>query len=128
MLVIDSDILIDAARNDATATRFLAAASSENSLAISSITRLELLAGCRNRSEWDATERALDAFTSLPLTESISATALDLFRRYRLSHGLGVADALIAATAISHQAALASKNRRHFRALTELTLIAYPPT
>jgi len=51
MLLIDSDIIIDGARGDAQAKEFLGMSATQHVLAISTITRLELLAGCRNSRE-----------------------------------------------------------------------------
>jgi len=126
MLLIDSDLLIDAARNDARARAFIADAATHHLIATSTVTRMELLAGCRNPTEWRHTEAALGAFRHLPLTPEISAAALRIFGQYRLSHGTGLADALIAATAIVHAIPLASKNQKHFRAIADLDLIPWP--
>lgn len=128
MLLIDSDILIDAARKDVQAIAFIAGAAAHHVIATSTITRMELLAGCRNQAEWGNTESALDTFTHLPLTPDISETALRIFRKHRLSHGTGLADALIAATAISHAIPLASKNQKHFRDIEGPELLPWPVT
>ncbi|MBP1468618.1 hypothetical protein EYB53_023090 [Candidatus Chloroploca sp. M-50] len=45
---------------------------------------------------------------------------------YVLSHGLLLADAMIAATAIALHVPLASKNQRDYRYITQLTLLPYP--
>ncbi|MDP2824009.1 MAG: hypothetical protein Q8O52_15200 [Sulfuritalea sp.] len=76
MLLIDSDILIDAARKDTQALAFITDAAAHHVIATSTITRMELLAGCRNPTEWANTESALDAFAHLPLTPDISEKAL----------------------------------------------------
>jgi len=60
------------------------------------------------------------------LTEQISDTASELLRTYRLSHGLLIADALIAATAIVSNTELVSKNQKDYRFIEELDLIDYP--
>jgi predicted nucleic acid-binding protein len=43
-----------------------------------------------------------------------------LLRQYRLSHGLLIIDALIAATALAHGETLYTKNVRHFRMIPGL--------
>jgi hypothetical protein len=60
------------------------------------------------------------------ITEPISDKAVDLLRRYRLSHGLDIPDALIAATAIEHNQPFASKNQRDYRFIAGLNLLPYP--
>lgn len=128
MLLIDSDIIIDGARGDGQAIDFLARNASQHALAISTITRLELLAGCRNSREWTLTQETVRQFAELELTPEISRLAVTLFDNYRLSHGIAMADSLIAATALAHGIPFASKNQRHFRYIEKLNLMPYPPT
>jgi predicted nucleic acid-binding protein len=45
-------------------------------------------------------EKFLRRFRLLPLANLVSDAAIDLLRQYRLSHGLLIPDALIAATAL----------------------------
>jgi hypothetical protein len=47
-------------------------------------------------------------------------------KSYRLSHGLLIADALIAATAISSDLSFVSKNQRDYRFIEDLQLLPYP--
>lgn len=126
LLVVDSDVLIDAGRGDAQALGRLQQEALQVTLALSTVTYLELLVGCRNKREQQQTERFLRRFQIVPLDPTISATAVDLLRQYRLSHGLLIADALIAATAIAWGSSLLSKNQRDFRFITGLTLLPYP--
>lgn len=128
MLLIDSDIIIDGGRGDANAKAFLGNVAAQYVLAISTITRLELLAGCRNPREWNLTQMTVSQFVELELTPEISRMAVFLFDRYRLSHGIALADGLIAATALSQSIPLASKNQRHFRYIENLNLQPYPTT
>jgi len=127
MLLIDSDIIIDGARGDTQAKEFLGQNAAQHVLAISTITRLELLAGCRNSREWTLTQSAIRQFFELELTPEISKIAVTLFDHYRLSHGIAMADGLIAATALSQGIPLASKNQRHFRYIENLNLLPYVP-
>jgi len=126
MLLIDSDIIIDGARGDAQAKEFLGTSAAQHVLAISTITHLELLAGCRNSREWALTQATARQFSELELTPEISRIAVTLFDRYRLSHGIAIADGLIAATALSRGIPLVSKNQRHFRYIENLNLLPYP--
>ena len=64
-------------------------------------------------------------FASVPVDAAICERAVDLVRRYHLSHGLLLADALIAATALVHALLLLTKNARDFRFVTGLTLEPY---
>lgn len=51
LTLIDTDILIDAAHNDETAIRVLENIESESGLTISIVTQMELVVGCRNKTE-----------------------------------------------------------------------------
>jgi len=125
-IIVDSDILIDAGRSDSDAVNFLARVSQVDTLMISTITQMELMVGARNKNELRIIEKFLTRFTTVKLNPTISDLAVDLLRQYRLSHGLLMPDALIAATALSLSEALATKNQRDYRFIVGLTLYQYP--
>ncbi len=125
-LLIDTDILIDVANNDSTAKARLTNDSQTFALTVSPITVMELTVGCRNKSELQALNRFLSQFQVLTLTSNIGNRAIELLQSYSLSHGLLIADALIAATAIENSIPLLSKNQRDFRFIQELNLLPYP--
>jgi predicted nucleic acid-binding protein len=127
LTIIDTDILIDAAQKVHEAVDCLEALERNSALSASVITQMELLAGCRNKTEQRHIERFLQRFQILKLTEQISDIALALLGRYRLSHGLAIPDALIAATAITSKYPLISKNQKDFRFVKGLQLLPYPP-
>lgn len=110
--LIDTDVIVDYLREQAEAVRYL-----ENltePLLLSAITVAELYAGVREGKERVALETFLTAFEVVPL-ESAIALKGGLYRRdYRKSHNVGLADALIAATAECKQATLVTLNRKHF--------------
>jgi len=86
-----------------------------------------LIVGCRNKTELRNTDRLLERFRIIPLNEQASTIAVALVRKYRLSHGLLIADALIAATAIVLDCEFITKNQRDYRFVDGLKLLAYPP-
>jgi len=126
LIIVDTDILIDAGRNVNEALNCLKQIEQRLPAAVSSVTQMELIIGCRNKNELDSLERFLDRFQIIRLNEQISDTAIDLLKRYRLSHGLLIADALIAATAIISDLPFASKNQRDYRFIEDLKLLPYP--
>lgn len=65
-------------------------------------------------------------FQIIALDEAISRRADQLVNRYYLEYNLGIADALIAATAIEYDLPLLSKNQRDFRFIPGLQLLPYP--
>lgn len=87
---------------------------------------MELTIGCSSKSELRSLDRFLLRFHIVKLNEQISDTAIDLLHRYRLSHGLLIADALIAATALSLDASFLTKNQRDYRFIKGLSLLMYP--
>ena len=126
LLLIDSDILIDFGNGIEEAANRLEQEEKNAKLTISAITQMELLVGCRNAREQQNLEKFLTPFELAHLNESISSKALELIQHYRLSHGLLIPDALIAATAISLKIPLLSKNQRDFRFIESLDLLSYP--
>jgi predicted nucleic acid-binding protein len=125
-ILIDTDLLIDLANNESSAKERLVKESQKFLLKISIITELELIVGCRNKQELEALDKFLRQFSIVQLNREISTKAEELMRSYYLSHGLLIADALIAATAISSQIPLLSKNQRDYRFISELNLLKYP--
>ncbi len=125
-VIVDTDVLIDVSREIDEAIASLQKVEQNASPAISAITQMELLVGCRNKAELRAPEKFLLRFHILVLSEHISTLAVNLMREYRLSHGLLIADALIAATAISLSYPLLTKNQRDYRFIKTLDLLSYP--
>jgi predicted nucleic acid-binding protein len=123
--IVDTDILIDAGRGIDQAIARLHDIERKSSLAVSIITQMELFVGCRNKIELQEVEKFLRRFRILKTTETISDMAVDLLRQYRLSHGLLIADALIAATALVYNAPFISKNQRDYGFIDDLDLLIY---
>lgn len=125
-VLFDTDVLIDASREVEQAIAALEDAEEWSSLAVSAVTQMELVVGCENKAALRAVEEFLKRFYVLPLNEAITESAVDLLREYRLSHGLLIPDALIAATALVTGTALITKNQRDYRFIAELNLLPYP--
>jgi predicted nucleic acid-binding protein len=125
-VMVDTDILIDAGRGDSNAIGYLVQLEAETQIAISVITQMEMIIGCRDKAELQQMSRFLSRFHVLPLNELISEKAVELLSTYRLSHGLLIADGLIAATAIIFDLTFASKNQRDYRFIADLRLLSYP--
>lgn len=125
LIVFDTDILIDAGRGIDKAVDCLKYYESNNQLATSIITKMELVVGCRNKKELRNVERFLIRFQLLNITENISTIADELLLKYRLSHTLLIADAFIAATAINWKCPLILKNQCDYRFIDKLDLLSY---
>jgi predicted nucleic acid-binding protein len=71
LTIVDTDILIDAAHQISEAVDCLAQIERQSVLAVSVITQMELLVGCRNKAELRNTERFLQRFQVLKLSEPV---------------------------------------------------------
>ena len=83
---------------------------------------MELIAGCRNKTELTQTQQFLQSVLVLPIVANTSRTAYELMESFFLSHGLLIADALIAATAVEINRTLYTKNLRHFQMIPGLSV------
>lgn len=124
--LFDTDVLIDAGRGVEAAIDALERAASNGPCAISVVTQMELIVGCRDKRELAALDDFLRRFVVIPLHPDVSEEALSLLRTFRLSHGLLIPDALIAATAVVKEMPLISKNQRDYRFIDHLHLLPYP--
>lgn len=111
-LLLDTDVLIDYLRDAPPAVTFLEGLTQP--AAISAISVAELYAGVREGSEREALTSFLGAFQILPLDEEIAKRGGLIRRDYGRSHGIGLADALIAGTALVHNLIMVTLNRKHF--------------
>ena len=93
-------------------------------LIISAVTWLELLQGMRSRTELQAVQKSLVLRNTeqLPFTPAITIRAVALMENLTLSHGLGMGDALIAATALEHGLPLLTANVKHFAPIAGLNI------
>lgn len=126
MILVDSDVLIDAGRGVHDAVACINEVEQRDDPAVSVVSQMELIVGCRHKADPRVVERFLRRFHVIHLNERISRTAIDLLHRYRLSHGLLLADSLIAATALTEGIPLVSKNQRDYRFIAGLDLRPYP--
>jgi predicted nucleic acid-binding protein len=117
-LLVDTDVLIDYLRDYPEAVRYIE--SQQELFLISAVTVAELYAGVREGEERARLDGFLRAFEIVPLDLHL-ATQGGLYRRdYGRSHGVGLADALIAATATQRRVPLVTLNRRHFAMLQDI--------
>jgi toxin FitB len=109
-VLLDTDVLVDHLRG---ARRLVAG---RDALSYSVITRAELFAG--RASEEQAVARLLAPFRELAVDRAVAERA----GRLRRDHGVRIADALIAATALVHGLVLATRNVRDFEPVPKLRL------
>jgi predicted nucleic acid-binding protein len=83
-------------------------------IVLSSITVMELFQGMGNKSELAQMKKKIKFYDVVQIDEAISQKAIEIIETYKLSHGLQIPDAIIAATAIVHQIPLYTYNTRDF--------------
>jgi predicted nucleic acid-binding protein len=121
-ILLDSDVVIEIlrSRDQAVLLQWEALAKTTEVILFSPVTAAEVWGGART-NEQGATARFFNFLTCVPPDYTIGQVAGELLRQFSKSHGLKIADALIAATAIQHRAALWTRNRKHYP-MTQLTL------
>lgn len=91
---------------------------------ISVITYMELVQGMRNKKELFMLRKTLKEWNVgiLHIDEDISAKAMHLVEQNYLSSSLQLADALIAATALSHGLVILTGNVKHYKIVKNLEM------
>jgi len=116
--LLDTDVLVDFLRGYGKAVAFINAQSSR--VILSSIVVAELYAGVKGDAEQAALENFISLFRIVPVSAEI-AKAGGLYKRdYGKSHGVGLADAILAATAVAENAVLKTLNTKHYPMLKGL--------
>lgn len=110
--LVDTSILIDHLRGRPEANAWLASLP-EGSLAISVITRAEILSGMRPHEE-TRTRLLLSQLLTLSVDVPIADAAAQYRQLYGKSHQLALPDALIASTAQIHNLRVVTLNNRDF--------------
>jgi predicted nucleic acid-binding protein len=122
MVLLDSDVIIEYLKGNAGVASIIEGLAPDE-LAISAISVMEVLAGAANKSEERFLLKQLGRFVVVHVDPDISLRAIELMQQYRLSHGLAIPDALIAATAAKHEAALYTRNTKHFATIRDVRLL-----
>ncbi len=125
-MLLDTDVLIWVLRGNTKAARWVDHAEPR---LISAITYMELVQGARNRQELRSIKSFLTdlRFEVVPLSENTGHRAAIYVEEYGLAEGLGVADALIAATAVERNLILCTGNRKHYKAIKDLEMKTFRP-
>ncbi len=114
-VLVDSDILIEVCRgrDKNISSRWLELSRSGIAVLYSPVTTAELWAGALPQ-EHNLLRRLFQALVCVHTDGETGRQAGDYLRRYRKSHGIGLGDALIAASSVQNRAALWTRNRKHY--------------
>jgi predicted nucleic acid-binding protein len=118
--LIDSNVLIDVSRGNATAIKYVDALTEP--WVLSQVTALELIVGARDKRDVAVIDDFLSLYSMVPLSDRIGKRAYGLLKVYAKSHGLHVFDSLIAATAIENGFTLLTLNRKHYQMIDGLRI------
>ncbi len=119
-LLIDTDVLIDYLRDQAESVTYLEGLTPP--LSVSAVTVAELYAGVRDGAERAVLDQFVDSFQVVAVDKEIAIRAGIIRRDFGKSHGTGLADAIIAATAEAQQANLVTLNNKHFQMLKDVVV------
>ncbi len=127
MYLVDTNIVIDALKLRRSRVEFLQKLSRSQPLAFCSIVVAELFAGLGTADELGkARDSLLDTFVYVSPSQPAAELAGSLWLRYKKrGNSLSLADAMIAAIAITEGHILVTDNSKHFP-MPELNLMAAP--
>jgi predicted nucleic acid-binding protein len=118
-ILLDTDILVDFFRGHSKAVAFVTTHSAR--IILSSIVVAELFAGVKDNAERTALENFVSLFRVVPVDVEIAKTGGLYKHSFGKSHGVGLADAILAATAEAENAELKTLNTKHYPMLKGLT-------
>ena len=122
--IVDTTVLVHLYRNNSDALAW--AAIWKQQLAITSISWLEVMVGAAGKAGQARCKAIFGQFELVYLTQADQEWAMQQMERYRLSHGVGINDSLIAAVSYRLQVPLYTHNLKHMRVLLGDTLPQKP--
>ncbi len=117
-ILIDTDVMVDFLRGHPKAVAFVESHSGVTLL--SSIVVAELYSGVKGDCELTILDDLVAFCRVVPVTREIARAGGIHKRDYAKSHGIGLADAIVAATAIAEKADLKTLNVKHYPMIKNL--------
>jgi predicted nucleic acid-binding protein len=121
LVLCDTNIFISWFSGDAKTVSALNDIGLENIL-IPSVTVMELLQGIRNKQELVQFRKKLRNYNIIHFNELTSKIAVELIEAFKLSNGLLIPDAVIAATALAYDFQLFTYNLKDFVFIPDIRL------
>ena len=119
-LLLDTDLLIDFLRGHRQAVAFME--EETRPMGVSALTMAELHAGVRDGEERDQLAELLSIFNQIQVDPETAAEGGLLRRDFGPSHGTGLIDAIIAATALKYGLRLVTLNDKHYPMLPDVVV------
>ena len=111
-ILVDTDVLIDFLRGNDKAISFIDEFSPH--IILSPIVVAELYAGVKGTDELSVLDNFISLFRIVPIDSDIAKSGGLYKRDFGKSHGVGLADAILAATADKESAGLKTLNVKHY--------------
>lgn len=111
-ILIDTDVLVDFFRGQKKAVAFINTNNAR--IILSAIVVAQLYAGVKGDAEQAALQDFVSLFQIVPVSAEIGKAGGLYKRDYGKSHGVGLADAILAATAEAENAELKTLNIKHY--------------
>lgn len=114
-VLLDTDIAIEIQRghDQSILAKWMKLVASGETIYFSPVVSAEIWVGARPR-EFQLISSFFNALLCLPANDETGELAGGFVRKYGRSHSVEIADALIAAAAVQHQAVLWTRNRKHY--------------
>lgn len=122
MVIFDTTVLIELYRGNVSVKEKIVQMGT-GTFYVSSITSAEFMVGARDKADLANIEKHLANYTAIPPSEHITGIFMELFRTYTLTHRPGVADMIIAATALHYDLPVFTHNKKHFQYIPGLRLL-----
>jgi predicted nucleic acid-binding protein len=90
---------------------------------VETVVYIECIQGSISTTDKRRIKRSLQNIKFYPLTNDIAQKAIELIDAYSNSHGLFLADAIIAATALEYDLTLITYNTKHFQFIKGLKFL-----
>ncbi len=125
-MIIDTDVLIWELKGNEKARKVI---HETLPFSVSVVTYIELVQGMRNKDELNRLIKQLSQWnvSVLQISRDISTRAMIYVEEYFLSHSMELADALIAATCITHSEEIITANDRHYKLIPNIQIRKFTP-
>lgn len=122
-MLLDSSIFIDLIRKYQPASKAFKKALHGQSTSV--VAKLEIVAGLKTKKEIKSIESMFEdlQIKVLPVNEEVTEISENIFLKYYHSHGIGILDTFIAATALVYDEELVTINTKHFDFIPSLKLL-----
>lgn len=111
-VLVDTDVMVNFLRGQSQAVALVRAQAAR--IILSSVVAAELYAGARDDEEVNTLDSFIQLFRIVPVSSELAKAGGLYKKNYANSHGVGLADGIVAATAEAENAELITLNTKHY--------------